>query len=1083
MSALAGGTIRVLLVEDSDYDAILARRALAVASVALHMEHVDTLAGVQAALLREWDVVLCDYAMPALELNDVLGAVAAQAPGTPVVVVSGTVGEEVVAGVMRRGVADVVLKSRLAARLGAVVLREAARVRGQRAADAQQLRIASVLGFFGKVNHWREAIEASVRHLGISFRASAAVVDEMDQIDLTLRPIALWAEDRFSGLMERGRGLRRLPAESVVGQVIMAGEPRIVHLAEALAQGPGQGGAAHPMLEHLVAAGMTAAVCQPIIVSQRRFCLTVLFAEMRDDLAQVASDMAAVSATLQPVLFRKLNESRLMLLDTALDAARSAVMITEAAPLDHPGPRIVYANEAVVRMTGHARDELLGQTPRILQGADTDRAVLATMRRALETAQPVKLELANYRRDGTPFLVEIDLTPVREHGAVTHFIAVQTDITNRRKLELEQREREASFRLLFENNPMPMWVFDRETLAFLEVNAAAIAHYGWSRAEFLARGVADLRPDNERESFRDFMRGPQPERRTTMWTHTTGRGEVIEVRTAVHAIAYQGRPARLVVVWDVTEMEQARRELRHQNAALAETTRQLTARTNELLDATELARIGTWSMQLESEHRAWSAETFAILGQEPGTFALNGAAILACVHPDDRAGFRSGYRRVRERGVNHQMEYRILRPDGEERVLRELARPTFGADGQISGIAGVVQDITEQKVAEAALLRSEKLKTLGQVTGGIAHDFNNLLTVIGLNIDAVLEFTGLPEDARELLEPALEATHRGAELNSQLLSFARRQALRPEPLDVDEFLLPLRAMAARSVGERYTVEYVPHPSRPVCRVDRAQLEAAILNLIVNARDAMPGGGRITIATAPVQVSAAEAEAHGDMATGAFVTISVTDQGTGMSAALLSRVFEPFFTTKEAGKGTGLGLSMVMGFAKQSGGHVNIDSQPGKGTSVRLYLPAGTASQSVAPDVVAVAWQPGAIRTLVVEDRDDVRDILGRLCSSIGLDVVLADSAEAALAELAGDDGFDLLFTDIVMPGRLSGIDLGEAALRTHPRLKVLYTSGFSEHGVDIQGRLGPAAEFLPKPYRRAQLVDVLRRMFTAEAVP
>ncbi len=352
--------------------------------------------------------------------------------------------------------------------------------------------------------------------------------------------------------------------------------------------------------------------------------------------------------------------------------------------------------------------------------------------------------------------------------------------------------------------------------------------------------------------------------------------------------------------------------------------------------------------------------------------------------------------------------------------------------------------------------------------------------MISLNLEIVVADLDDANPLKPLLTAALKAAYRGGDLNSQLLSFARRQSLRPVSTDLDSFLAPIQAMAGRAVGERYAIEYTRHGALRPCRIDQAKLESAMLNLVVNARDAMPNGGRIQIETALVPVDATTPGVPDGVIAGDYVMIAVRDHGTGMTPEVRDRAFEPFFTTKGVGMGTGLGLSTVMGFVNQSGGFIAVDTAVGAGTAIKIYLPAEAVSAEAAGAADPAAWRPGLLRTLLVEDQTDVREAAVQLCQQVGLDVIAVNGADAALAVLRGDPDITLLFTDVVMPGTLSGLELGEAALRLRPNLRVLYASGYSEPVVtlDPDGR----SEFIAKPYRREHLLAALHRLF-AVAVP
>jgi CheY-like chemotaxis protein len=378
------------------------------------------------------------------------------------------------------------------------------------------------------------------------------------------------------------------------------------------------------------------------------------------------------------------------------------------------------------------------------------------------------------------------------------------------------------------------------------------------------------------------------------------------------------------------------------------------------------------------------------------------------------------------------------------------------------------------------LFQAQKMEAVGQLTGGVAHDFNNLLTVIIGNLDAIAEqVTG---DAKPLIETALKAAERGAALTHRLLAFSRRQTLSPETLDIDRLASDMGDLLRRTLGEHVEIEMKPHAGLWPAAADRGQVENALLNLAINARDAMPDGGTLTVATANVHLDADYAAHNSEVTPGDYVMLAVSDSGLGMSPETVERAIEPFFTTKEVGKGTGLGLSMIYGFAKQSRGHLKIDSKLNVGTTVRLYLPR--ANVEAAGSIAAIPPQAehprGGETILVVEDNPDVRGLIVRLLHGLGYRVVEAVDGRQAAKVLEGDAAIDLLFTDIIMPGGMTGKELANEARRTRPHLKILFMSGYAQNTIVPPGGLAPSDPFLPKPFRARELALKVRAVLDAQ---
>ncbi|HLS98506.1 MAG TPA: PAS domain S-box protein [Porticoccaceae bacterium] len=394
------------------------------------------------------------------------------------------------------------------------------------------------------------------------------------------------------------------------------------------------------------------------------------------------------------------------------------------------------------------------------------------------------------------------------------------------------------------------------------------------------------------------------------------------------------------------------------------------------------------------------------------------------------------------------------------------------------GLAIYFQDTTLRRKLEHQLRESQRLEAVGQLTGGMAHDFNNLLTVILGNAEILSEELPPESPLRGLAAMVASAAQRGADLTQRLLAFARRQALEPQVLDINQLVSGLDGLLRRTLGGHIEIEWVRAPGLWPALVDPVQLESALLNLAINARDAMAAGGRLTIETANTRLDSDYARTHSEVIPGQYVLVAVSDTGCGIPADRLSRVFEPFFTTKEVGKGTGLGLSMVFGFVKQSGGHISIYSEPEEGTTVKMYLPRAhrPGDAPASPDSEDAASPGSGQLILLVEDDDLVRDYAAEQLSSAGYRVLQAANGPEALAVLRGRDDIDLLFTDVVMPGGMSGRVLADQALALRPGLKVLYTSGYTENAIVHQGRLDPGVRLLNKPYRRGALLEKVRQV-------
>jgi PAS domain S-box-containing protein len=424
--------------------------------------------------------------------------------------------------------------------------------------------------------------------------------------------------------------------------------------------------------------------------------------------------------------------------------------------------------------------------------------------------------------------------------------------------------------------------------------------------------------------------------------------------------------------------------------------------------------------------------------------------------------------------LGRRFEIEAVRRDGSE-IKVELAVTGMRRGGRYV-FNGFIKDLTEKIAAEHQLRQLQKMDAIGRLTGGVAHDFNNMLTVImgtiGMLEEGVADRPSLAAMAR-LID---EAAQRGADLTHHLLAFARKQPLRPQSTDVNAFMANAQMLLRPALGESVEIAFVLADDLWRAQVDAAQLTTALLNLAINARDAMPGGGKLTIETANVVLDDTYAKANLGVVAGAYVLIAMSDTGIGMPPEVIERIFEPFFTTKDVGRGTGLGLSMVYGFVKQSNGHIRVYSEQGHGTTVRIYLPrAAEHTDSVVADPVGeLDIVGGGERILVVEDDPLVRAQASAQLEGLGYSVAATRNAAEALALIEAGAAYDLLFTDIMLPGSMSGRDLAEVVAKKHGLVNVLYTSGYSENAIIHHGRLDPGVLLLVKPYRRSDLARMIR---------
>ena len=447
------------------------------------------------------------------------------------------------------------------------------------------------------------------------------------------------------------------------------------------------------------------------------------------------------------------------------------------------------------------------------------------------------------------------------------------------------------------------------------------------------------------------------------------------------------------------------------------------------------------------------------------------------LHPDDRERVEGYLRRFTGSGEDFELEYRVIAHGGRTVWVRDVVGFSEAPDGVVQGF---LFDITESKQRDQQLAQAQKMEAIGQLTGGVAHDFNNILGVVIGNLDQQAYVIENEPDAKraqdeikELGDAALAAALRGADLVRHLLAFSRNQPLEPKQLDLGKLTHDLTSLLRRAIGDQIALEVKVEDGLWAVMADPTQFESAVLNLAINARDAMPQGGRLSMSCANCMLDEAAALAD-DLPVGDFVTVSVADTGTGIPADILPRVFEPFFTTKEVGKGSGLGLSMVFGYARQSGGSVKIYSEVGHGTEIRLYLPRHAATDVQAEPERRTEAPTCSERILLVEDRADMRTMAAGLLKSLGYHVTPAEDAQAAMVVFDRGEPVDLLFTDLVMPGEMDGVGLAHAACRRFPDLPIVFTSGFSDPAALRTEALTLGASVIGKPYRKSDLASHLR---------
>jgi PAS domain S-box-containing protein len=613
----------------------------------------------------------------------------------------------------------------------------------------------------------------------------------------------------------------------------------------------------------------------------------------------------------------------------------------------------------------------------------------------------------------------------------------------------------------------PIWHVCRDLLgvmdeqgAWLEVNPAWVTVLGWPAAQILGRtsgwlvhpddaAPQRMAPGAASEGFEERLRTSDGNYRLISWTAVRSNGRMYCV----------GR--------DITD-ERARETALRDSVDFAR------------LALSAVAGVGVWTYVAATDRFYCDAGISELYGIDAGEGAAGilRSRFLANVHPDDLAPLRATMAGGLLHSGDLELEYRICHPDGSTRSVLSRGHTYFDEHGAPQRRTGVGVDMTRQRGLEQQLRQAQKMEAVGQLTGGIAHDFNNMLQgVMGpLELLRARLGQGIDANVARYIDMALASTRRAATLTHRLLAFSRRQPLDPQPVETNGLVVSLAELLQRTTGETIDVRLALHGSACHTRCDANQLESALLNLAINARDAMPKGGTLTIRSGCVEVAQAEALQRG-VEPGWFICLAVCDTGIGMAPGVAGKAFDPFFTTKPLGQGTGLGLSMVYGFAGQSGGFATIDSVVGQGTTVSIYLPAGHAvNAGGAPPVDVVQLQGGAGATiLVVEDEPAVLDMLRDLFIEAGYRVLLAANGIEAQARFDTGVQVDLLVTDVGLPG-LNGRQVADAARLTRPRLPVLFMTGYAELAATTGGFLEPGMALIPKPFSIEAMFERVRQM-------
>ena len=689
-----------------------------------------------------------------------------------------------------------------------------------------------------------------------------------------------------------------------------------------------------------------------------------------------------------------------------------------------------------------------------------------------------QIDICYTRRDGTSVWTLLDATPiVTSAGDYDGSLVMVVDITERKQAEIavsHERDRAESY---LDTAQVIMLAVDLSG-AVTMINRYGCSVVGWTAAELLGRNWVDTCVPVR---FRDAVHSTLGQLITAdpatavlivenAIVTKAGAERLIEWRNSVLRDAAGVAIGAITSGTDITDRTRAAEDVRKAE--------------ERMRFALESAEVGIWDLDYKTGMLSWSATLERQYGLAPNTFDGTFESFVALIHPDDREATLATVTRAMAGGTDFSVSNRVIWPDGNVRSLNGFGRIHLDAQGQPLRGVGISLDVTERRALESRYQQAQKMDAIGQLASGVAHDFNNLLTVILGFTEFVLEDKTITERHGADLGEIIKAARRASELTKQLLAFSRQQVLEMAPLDLNKVINEMTAMARRLIGEHIEIHLDLAPQLPLALSDRGQLEQVVMNLLVNARDAMSEGGKITIATEHREFDN-DWSRQEPVVDGHYVLLSVTDTGAGMTRETQRRLFEPFYTTKAAGKGTGLGLSTAYGIVKQSKGYIFADTEIGRGTTFTVYLPCtdGAALGASAAGPAVACTKPTVSETiLLVEDESAVREFSRRNLERDGYRVFVADNgneAERMFAARAAE--IDLVLTDVVMPG-CGGPELLTRLRRHRPEMKVLYMSGYTEQSAanDIAFRGAPA--LLQKPFSAADLRRRVRDVLDAPTV-
>jgi two-component system, cell cycle sensor histidine kinase and response regulator CckA len=716
-------------------------------------------------------------------------------------------------------------------------------------------------------------------------------------------------------------------------------------------------------------------------------------------------------------------------------------------------------NRAAERIYGYRAEEAIGRPITIIVPSNLMEEASEIMSQIADGEHVSHLETERITKSGSVLDMSLTVSPVYDtQGHIVGASTIARDITEAKRARQALRESEEQYRMLFQNNPLPMWVFERKTLRFLAVNEAAVRHYGYAREEFSRMTIRDIRPSKDIPRLLAEVANTQTGlQEMEVWRHCKKDGTIIDVEITGHDLNFQGADAELILAHDITDRLKGEERLRQSLERFAKAFRS--------------SPFGvTISSEGDGRYLDVNPAFLRIMGYELEEMVGRTVEELnVWADPQHRALM---IERLNSPQPTKPIEAVFRTQSGGTRIV-EVAAERIQLDDEPCVLA-ITHDVTESKQLEQQFRQAQKMEAVGRLAGGIAHDFNNMMGVVIGYSEIAMERLESAHPAQKCLLEIRKAGERASTLTRQLLAFSRQQLLEPRTLNLNSVINNMSKMLLHMIGE--DISLILRPTEPLgsVRADLGQIEQVVMNFAVNARDAMPKGGKIVIETANVDLDDNYVRQHQAVKSGRYIMLSFTDTGIGMNEATKARLFEPFFTTKEPGKGTGLGLSTVYGIVKQSGGYVWAYSEMGLGTTFKVYLPrVDQPAESLIKVTDERALPTGTETVLVVEDESALRDLAVSILETNGYTVLSADDSEIALAiSKQYESKIDLLLTDVVMPG-LTGPDLAVEIKAQRPELKVVYMSGYAGNMMLHQGVPGAELPLLTKPFStRALLMKV-----------